>query len=263
VTTLRSRALSGAPRSAAALLLAFACSAPDVPRARDAEMPRPVRDPGTGAAVGQGSDGQTRATGGAEEATAEAPAAGAPLVVFLGDSLTAGYGLDAEEAYPAHVERLLAARGLPVRVVNAGVSGDTSAGGRARVDWLLKLHPDLVVVELGGNDALRGQPLAATEENLRAIVERVRSAGSRVLLVGMRIPPSYGPEYASEFAALYPRLAREYDVPLLPFLLEGVAADPELNQPDGIHPNARGQEIVAGTVADALAPLVAALERAS
>jgi acyl-CoA thioesterase-1 len=188
-----------------------------------------------------------------------APRAPGPTVVFLGDSLTAGYGLAAEEAFPALVEQRLASSGLPVRVVNAGVSGDTSAGGLARLDWLLAQKPAILFVCLGGNDGLRGLPLSATEANLRAIVEGARAAGARVVLAGMQIPPNYGPEYTAGFRALFPRLATEYDLTLVPFLLEGVAARPELNQRDGIHPNAEGQKIVARTVTQALEPLVRAI----
>jgi acyl-CoA thioesterase-1 len=187
----------------------------------------------------------------------EAKPAPGPTVVFLGDSLTAGFGLAAEEAYPALVTRLLAERELPVRTINAGVSGDTTAGGFARLDWLLAQHPAIVFVCLGGNDGLRGLPLEATEANLDAIVGRSLAAGAQVVLAGMQIPPNYGPEYVAGFRAIFPRLAQKYDLPLVPFLLEGVAADPRLNQPDGIHPNAQGQRIVAETVARALAPLVA------
>ncbi|HVS03164.1 MAG TPA: arylesterase, partial [Thermoanaerobaculia bacterium] len=128
-------------------------------------------------------------------------------MVFLGDSLTAGLGLAAEQAFPARLERLLGERGRPIDAVNAGVSGDTTAGGLRRVPWLLRQEPDLLVVELGANDALRGQPIAGVEANLRAIVEQARAAGVPVLLVGMRIPPSYGGEYATAFTELYPRLA--------------------------------------------------------
>ena len=174
----------------------------------------------------------------------------APRVVFLGDSLTAGLGLGEEAAYPALVGGLLAQRGVVVRIVNAGVSGDTSAGGLARVDWLLSLHPEVLVVALGANDGLRGQPVAAIEDNLRQIVRRARGAGARVVLAGMKMPPNYGPDYTRDFEALYARLARELDLPFLPFLLEGVAADPKLNQDDGIHPTAEGQQRIAALVAD-------------
>lgn len=183
------------------------------------------------------------------------PAAG-PAVLFLGDSLTAGYGLAEDQAYPVLVGAKLAERGLSVRVVNAGVSGDTTAGGLARLDWLLRQKPAVVVVALGGNDGLRGLSLAKAEGNLRQILTKVRAAGAKPLLAGMLIPPNYGRDYAEGFAALYPRLAEELGVPLIPFLLAGVAADPALNQADGIHPNAQGQAIVAETVAEALAPLV-------
>jgi acyl-CoA thioesterase-1 len=236
-----------------ALLLALgACSAPEVPELRQDPPPRPLSDRGTGSAVG-GETGRERAAGGR---SAEAR----PLVVFLGDSLTAGYGLAADEAYPALVERLLAARGLPIAVLNAGVSGDTTAGGLARLDWLLEGRPDLVVVALGGNDGLRALSPATSEENLRRTIERIRAAGARPVLVGMRVPPNYGPDYVREFEAIFPRLAEEYDLPFVPFLLAGVAAEPELNLPDGIHPNVEGQRIVARTIADALAPLVAEID---
>ncbi|HET9766532.1 MAG TPA: arylesterase [Thermoanaerobaculia bacterium] len=180
-----------------------------------------------------------------------------PVVVFLGDSLTAGLGLSAEEAWPTLLTEQLAAAGTPIRAVNAGVSGDTSAGGLRRLDWLLRQRPDVVVVELGANDGFRGQPLAGVEANLRAIVERSRAAGARVLLLGLRVPPSLGGDYASEFAALYPRLARELDVPLVPFLLEGIAGISDLNQPDGIHPNAEGQRRMAAIVRPHLERLLA------
>jgi acyl-CoA thioesterase-1 len=189
---------------------------------------------------------------------AAAPRSAGPTVVFLGDSLTAGYGLSVEEAFPSLVEKRLAAAGLPVRMINAGVSGDTSAGGLARLDWLLAQKPAILFVCLGGNDGLRGLPLESTEANLRAIVERARGAGVTVVLAGMQMPPNYGPEYTTGFRALFPRLAKEHDLTFVPFLLEGVAARAELNQRDGIHPNAEGQKIVARTVAEAIEPLVRA-----
>ena len=184
------------------------------------------------------------------------PLAAAPRVVFLGDSLTAGLGLGEEEAYPALVGGLLAQRGIVVRIVNAGVSGDTSAGGLARVDWVLSLQPEILVVALGANDGLRGQPVDSIAANLREILRRARAAGSRVLLVGMKMPPNYGPEYTRDFEALYARLAREFDLPFLPFLLEGVATIPQLNQPDGLHPTAEGQRKIADLVVQALLPLL-------
>jgi acyl-CoA thioesterase I len=172
----------------------------------------------------------------------------APLVLFLGDSLTAGYGLAEEQAFPALIGDELAAEGIEARVVNAGVSGDTTAGGLARLDWVLSQEPDVVVVGLGANDGLRGLDLAATEENLREIVRRSREAGARVILLGMKIPPNYGFDYAGRFEDMYEEIADDTDVALVPFLLEGVAAKPALNQPDRMHPNARGAQIVAETV---------------
>ena len=184
------------------------------------------------------------------------PKASGPLVVFLGDSLTAGLGLAEDQAYPARVAARLAARGTPVRVVNAGVSGDTSAGGLARLDWLLSQRPDIIVLGLGGNDGLRGLPLADSEKNLRDIIRRSRAAGARVLLLGMQIPPNYGPDYAGGFKAMYPRIAKDLNVPLMPFLLEGVGGIPDLNQADGIHPTAEGQEKVAENVVPYLTKLL-------
>jgi acyl-CoA thioesterase-1 len=200
-----------------------------------------------------------------EPATATAPPPAAqstsnrPTVVFLGDSLTAGYGLAEGEAFPALVAAKLAEEGRPIRLVNAGVSGDTSSGGLARLDWLLQQQPAIVVLGLGANDALRGLPLDQLEANLREIVTRSRAAGAEVVLLGMQITPNLGPDYARGYAAIYPRLAAELDLPLVPFLLDGVAADPELNQADGIHPTAEGQRRVAETVFAALEPVVVGL----
>lgn len=171
-----------------------------------------------------------------------------PLVVFLGDSLTAGLGLAEDEAYPALLERRLDGGGSPVRVINAGVSGDTTAGGLARLDWLLSQKPAVLVVGLGANDGLRGLPLEQTEKNLREIVRRGKAAGARVLLLGMKIPPNYGPDYTRGFEAMYPQIAEDLDVPLVPFLLEGVGGVAEMNQVDGIHPTAEGQEVLADNV---------------
>jgi acyl-CoA thioesterase-1 len=191
---------------------------------------------------------------------APAPEDGVRRVVFLGDSLTAGLGLEEEQAFPARVAELLRERGKEIHAINAGVSGDTSAGGLARLDWLLRQDPDVVVVELGANDGLRGQPAANTEANLRQIATRVRAAGAHVLLVGLQVPPNYGPQYAREFAEIYPKLAAELDLPLVPFLLEGVGGDPALNLPDGIHPTAAGHERVAATVLPYLESVLAKLD---
>ena len=167
------------------------------------------------------------------------------VIVVLGDSLTAGLGVAPEEAYPALLAARLRREGFDYRVVNAGVSGDTSAGGLRRVDWALKTHPEIVVVALGANDGLRGQPVAALRDNLTRIIERARAAGARVLLAGMRVPPNYGADYARAFAGVYPAVARTTGAALAPFLLDGVAGDARLNQADGIHPTAEGQRVIA------------------
>jgi len=182
-------------------------------------------------------------------------------VVFLGDSLTAGFGLGEDEAFPAQVGRILAARGVAIAVVNGGVSGDTSAGALERVDWLLSRPTAVVVVSIGANDGLRAQPVENIEANLRAIVRKAKAAGARVLVTGQKIPTNYGPDYTRAFEALYPKIAKEEGAAFLPFLLEGVAMVPSLNQADGIHPTPEGQAIVAENVAAALEPIVRALER--
>jgi len=181
-----------------------------------------------------------------------------PVVLFLGDSLTAGYGLAEEQAFPALVQQRIDAAGLRYRVVNAGVSGDTSAGGLRRIDWLLRQPIAVLVLELGGNDMLRGQDLGALAQNLRAIVDATRAAhpDARVLVAGMRAPPNFGADYAGRFEAIYASLARETRAALIPFLLEGVAGDPALTQADGIHPTAKGQRILADTVWRSLEPLL-------
>jgi len=182
-----------------------------------------------------------------------------PLVLFLGDSLAAGYGLGEELAFPRRVEEALGEMGLAVRVVNAGVSGDTTAGGLARLDWLLRLEPAVVVVELGGNDGLRGLEIEMTASNLRQIVQRSIERGAEVLLLGMRMPPNFG-DYATEFEDVFRSVAAETGIAWVPFLLEGVGGRVELNLPDGIHPNEEGHRILARTVTPALAELLRALE---
>jgi acyl-CoA thioesterase-1 len=191
----------------------------------------------------------------AELAEVEVPA-DAPLVAFLGDSIAAGYQLSAAEAFPAVLQRELARDGRPFRLVNAGVSGDTSAGGLQRVDWVLRQEPDVLVIELGGNDGLRGQSPAALEDNLRGIVARARAAGAQVLLLGLQLPPSLGPAYVREFEAVYPRLAEELDLAFVPQFMLGVGGVSELNLGDGLHPTAEGQRRIAERVAPALGSLI-------
>jgi acyl-CoA thioesterase-1 len=182
---------------------------------------------------------------------------GRPIIVAFGDSLTSGLGLSADEAYPAQLERRLREAGYPHRVINAGVSGDTTAGGVRRLDLVLALHPSIVIVEFGANDGLRGLPLSQTRTNLAAMLDRFRSAGVRVLLAGMKLPPNYGPEYTEEFAAIFPELARTYGATLIPFFLDGVATQPQLNQADGIHPTAEGYSVIVDRLLPLLRPLLA------
>lgn len=179
---------------------------------------------------------------------APARAAEPPLVAFLGDSLTAGLGLPASDAWPSRLAERLAKRGRPIRVLNGGVSGDTSAGGARRVGWLLRQKPDLLVVALGANDGLRGLPIGELEKNLESIVGQGKRAGAKVLLLGLRVPPNLGVLYAESFAGAYARVAKRQGVPLVPFFLEGVAGVAGLNQSDGIHPNGKGQAKIAERV---------------
>ena len=177
-------------------------------------------------------------------------------IAVLGDSLSAGFGVAPDEAYPAVLQERLRREGYDYRVVNAGVSGDTTAGGLRRVDWVLRSRPSVVIVALGANDGLRGLSVAAMRANLAEIVERLRAAGAKVLLAGMRVPPNYGEGYGREFAAAFPAVARKTGAALMPFLLDGVAGDARLNQPDGIHPTAKGQAIIAERVWPYLKPLL-------
>jgi acyl-CoA thioesterase-1 len=195
----------------------------------------------------------------AAPATSAAPAASpTPAIVFLGTSLTAGYGLEESDAYPALIQRKIDSAGLGYRVVNAGVSGETSAGGLRRIDWLLRQPVAVLVLELGANDGLRGQDVEAMRANLQAIIDRTRAAhpDARLVIAGMESPPNMGPMYTDAFRAVFPELARANDAVLIPFLLDGVAAVPELNQADGIHPTAEGQRMVADLVWRHLEPVL-------
>ncbi len=187
-----------------------------------------------------------------------APPVGAQerVIVAFGDSLTAGQGVPAQQSYPALLAARLRAEGYPYRVVNAGVSGDTTAGGLRRVDWALRLGPEVVILELGINDALRGQDLETVRSNLHQLVERFQSAGVRVLIAGMRLPPNYGAGYGATFQRLYEEVARKRGAALMPFFLDGVAGDPRLNQPDGVHPTADGYRLIVDRLWPHLRPLL-------
>lgn len=180
-------------------------------------------------------------------------------IVFFGDSLTAGYGLDdVEDAFPGIIQKSLDSLNLSYSVVNSGVSGETTAGGRSRIDWVLNQEPNIFVLELGANDGLRGVPLSETKVNLQMIIDAVKKKypKTKIVLAGMQIPPNMGQDYTSEFRQIFPDLATKNDLALIPFLLENVGGIPELNQADGIHPTEEGHKIVAKNVWPVLKPLL-------
>ena len=194
--------------------------------------------------------------------TPDAPAAGRGTVLFLGTSLTAGLGLDPDSAYPQQLQRKIDAERLPYRTINGGMSGETSAGLLRRLDWILRQPAQVIVVETGANDGLRGQSVTQTRATIGQVLARIRRdrPEARVLLVQMEAPPNLGAEYTRAFHAMFPSLAKEYGVTLLPFLLEGVAGYPQLNQPDGIHPNNAGERIVTDNVWKGLGPVLRSRE---
>ena len=182
-------------------------------------------------------------------------------IMAFGDSLTAGFGLAPADSFPSQLQRALEARGLPARVLNAGVSGDTTSGGLARLDWSLSDRPDMVIVALGANDALRGIDPAITRANLAAILEKLRRKKLPVLLAGAYAPPNLGREYEASFNGIFPDLAKEYDVPLYPFFLEGVVTVPSLNQGDGVHPNAKGVAVIVERITPYVVSLIESVEQ--
>jgi acyl-CoA thioesterase-1 len=200
--------------------------------------------------------------GGLAAAPAQAaPAAAATKIVAFGDSLTAGYGLKPSEAFPVRLKARLEQDGYAVEIENAGVSGDTTSGGLARLDWAIGDHPDIVLLELGANDALRGIDPKLTRSNLDAMLQRLTRAHIKVLLIGMKAPRNWGPEFDNAFDAIYPDLAKKYGVPLYPFFLDGVALDAKLNQDDGLHPSAAGVEVIVAKIAPAVERLIGPEER--
>ena len=217
-----------------------------------------------GLALAACNAGPTAEQPGGAAATAKSPpvaAAAAPAtkrLLFFGNSLTAGYGVEPEQAFPALIGDKLDSLQLGYEVVNAGLSGETTAGGRSRVGWILRQPVDVFVLELGGNDGLRGLPLSATRQNLQGIIDTVRrrSPGAQIVLAGMQIPPNLGQAYAADFKRLYQEIAAKNKLVLIPFLLEGVGGDRALNQPDGIHPTPAGHRIVARTVWAVLRPVL-------
>ena len=206
----------------------------------------------------QSSPDQPAAAAPTAAAPATAPASGKKRILFFGNSLTAGMGLDPEEAFPALIGQKLDSAKLGYEVVNAGLSGETTAGGRSRVGWVLRQPVDVFVLELGANDGLRGLPLTDTRRNLQAIIDTVRrkSPGAKIVLAGMQVPPNLGLAYTKDFRGLFQEIAAKNNATLIPFLLEGVAGHPDLNQKDGIHPTAEGDRIIARTVWKILLPLL-------
>lgn len=187
-----------------------------------------------------------------------------PSVLVVGDSLSAGYGMDVEATWVAMLESRLNEKGYGYRVVNASISGDTTGNGLRRLPRALKLHqPEIVIIELGGNDGLRGLPVEVMRDNLEAMIIETRAAGALPVLAGILIPPNYGEDYASEFAAVYPQLAEQYDVPLIPFFMQGVALDPSKMQQDGIHPNESAQAILLENVWNTLWDALTAMPEAA
>lgn len=181
-----------------------------------------------------------------------------PTILFFGNSLTAGYGIEEDEAFPALIGERLDSLGYEYRIINGGLSGETTAGGLSRLDWFLEEEPEIFVLELGGNDGLRGIALEETKKNLKAIINMVQQKypNTKILLAGMQIPPNMGQEYTQQFREIYPQVAEESNVTLIPFLLEGVAGDPDLNLKDGIHPTEEGHKIVLENVWPYLKPLI-------
>jgi acyl-CoA thioesterase-1 len=188
--------------------------------------------------------------------SATAASARTSKILAFGDSLTAGFGLPPEQSFPAQLEKRLRADGLDVQVINGGQSGDTTAGGLARLDWSLAENPDLVILELGANDMLRGIPPATVRANLDKLIGRIKASGAKLLLAGMQASPNWGKKYEEEFNPIYPELARSHGVALYPFFLEEVVMNPELNQPDGLHPNARGVALIVERIAPDIAKLL-------
>lgn len=207
--------------------------------------------------AGPSTDRSTASTSGTSPVGKSAnPTTTRPRIVFLGDSLTAGLGLPVDQSYPSLIQRRMDDGGYRYDVVNAGVSGDTSAGGLRRLEWSLDGDVQVLLVALGGNDALRGLPASDLKKNLVSVVEAARARGITVVLAGMEAPPNNGGEYTKQFHDVYVDVARRHNVRLIPFLLDGVAGDPSLNQADGIHPNTRGAQIVADLVWRSLEPVL-------
>jgi acyl-CoA thioesterase-1 len=243
----------------AGLAYCVACGSDD--RTDSDRNPRETKDnmsiaKGGGVAAGAGASDTAFAT--------SATSIRKPVVVFFGTSLTAGYGLEPEQAFPVLIEKKAESEGLPIQAINAGLSGETTAGAARRIDWVLRTPADLVVIEGGANDALRGLSPDAARANLEQVIAAVRrkQPSAKIVLVQMEAPPNFGAAYTRSFRTIYADIAKKEGIPLLPFLLNGVAGIARLNQADGIHPNLAGERIVADNLWSALKPIVAQLDRA-
>ena len=243
----------------AGLAYCVACGSDD--RTDSDRNPRETKDnmsiaKGVGRAAGAGASDTASAT--------SATSIRQPVVVFFGTSLTAGYGLEPEQAFPVLIEKKAQSEGLPIKAINAGLSGETTAGAARRIDWVLRTPADLVVIEGGANDALRGLSPDAARANLEQVIAAVRrkQPSAKIVLVQMEAPPNFGAVYTRSFRTIYADIAKKEGIPLLPFLLNGVAGIPRLNQADGIHPNIAGERIVADNLWSALKPIIAQLDRA-
>ena len=206
---------------------------------------------------GQNNDGQIKPKE-QEKPLKDSVTATKKTIIFFGNSITAGYGLDLSEAFPARIQEKIDSMNVPYKVVNAGVSGETSSGGRSRIDWILKQQVDIFVLELGGNDGLRGIPITETKKNLQTIIDKVKAKNpsAKIIIAGIQIPPNMGKKYTSAFRSMYPDLAKQNNISLVPFILEGVGGRAELNLEDGIHPTAEGHRILANNVWSVLQDLL-------
>jgi acyl-CoA thioesterase I len=239
------------------LLLAAACNGGNQPAA-NARTAANATDSANNPAATAPAPAASPASPAATATPSPIPGGGEKSILFFGNSLTAGYGVNPDEAFPALIGRRIDSLHLPYKVINAGLSGETTAGGRSRIGWILRQHVDIFVLELGANDGLRGIPVAGTLANLQAIIDTVKAQypAAKIVLAGMQIPPSMGSTYATAFRAVFPQLAAKNKAALIPFLLQGIGGVPELNQGDGIHPTAAGHKIVAENVWKVLRPLI-------
>lgn len=201
-------------------------------------------------ACGERSPAKSSASSDSDKPTVDTTKQITKTIIFFGNSLTAGYGVEPSQAFPALIQRKIDSAGMSYKVINAGVSGETTAGGNSRIDWILQQKPDIFVLELGGNDGLRGIPMAETRKNLQSIIDKVKARypQTKILLAGMLMPPNLGGKYTAEFREVFPSLAKTNNILLIPFLLKGVGGEVSLNQNDGIHPTTEGHKIVAENV---------------